>query len=157
MNRSEVVVPKVVDLAQRALADEWFAHYQYWLGSVVVSDEWEDVIFQFVEHSSDEYDHATELAAWLTTNLWGKVPGILPEVGNGKLYGCGYIRPRTDDPRSLVEENLRGERCAIQFYTGFIEIALRTGYSADLGTILERILAKEKEHAADLEKLLRTF
>ena len=61
--------------AERALADEWFAHYQYWLGSVIVSDEYENVILQFVEHSGDEYDHATELAAWLYyVPREGKIP-----------------------------------------------------------------------------------
>jgi len=145
------------DLAQRALADEWFAHYQYWFGSVVVPDKWENAILQFVEHSSDEYDHATELAGWLNrVPREGKIPRILPEVGNGKMYGCGFILPRTDEPRSLVEENLRGERCAIRFYTEFIDKISRVEYyGADLGNVLEDILAKEKEHAADLEKLLR--
>jgi rubrerythrin len=63
-----------------------------------------------------------------------------------------------DEPRHLVEENLRGEKCAIRFYTEFIDKISRVEYyGADLGDVLENILKKEKEHAADLEKLLRTF
>jgi bacterioferritin len=141
-------------LAERAIADEWFAHFQYWLGSVLIDDRNEDVIFQFAEHSSDEYDHATELAVWLGKNsMDDRIPHAPYQMGGRKEY-CGYIYPSGRTPESFIDDAMKGERCAIAFYTEFISRAHRVeGYGMGLGIILETILDKEKEHLADLEKL----
>jgi len=141
--------------AEMALADELFAHYQYWLGSVIVSDEYETVISQFVEHASDEEDHATELAVWLSyIPREGKIPYSMAEIGSRGKQECGYIYPSGNIPSSLIADALKGEKCAIKFYTRFLDdISQVEYYGGGLARSLETILAKEKEHAKDLEKL----
>jgi len=144
---------KVLDWVELAVHDEWFAVYQYWVGSVLIADEYENVILQFVEHSGDEHDHATELAMWLIGNVSqdGKfpLPTTLLEV-TGR-YHCGGVKSLTSYPDSLITDNLGAERCAIEFYTGF----LKKVSDRDLVKLLKRILVKEKEHECDLERLLQ--
>jgi len=144
---------------ERALADEWFAHYQYWFGTVTVSDKYENVILQLVEHSSDEYDHATELAAWLArVPREGRIPFALSEVGLRGKQHCGYVHSSGNTPIAIIQDAIKGESCAIRFYTKFINDISRADYfGSDLGDILEEILAKEKEHLSDLEKLRKVY
>jgi len=146
----------VAKYVEKALADELFAHYQYWLGSVIVADDFETVISQLVEHMGDEEDHATELAAWLSrVPREGKIPYSMSEIGSLGKQECGYIYPSGNTPGSLVADALKGEKCAIKFYTKFLdEISQVEYYGSGLARSLEIILAKEKEHARDLEKLL---
>ena len=145
----------VAKYAEKALSDELFAHYQYWLGSVIVPDEYENVISQFVEHASDEEDHATELAVWLShVPRDGKIPYAMAEIGSRGKQECGYIYPSGNIPSSLIADALKGEKCAIKFYTRFLDdISQVEYYGGGLARSLETILAKEKEHAKDLEKL----
>jgi bacterioferritin len=146
-------------LAEKAISDEWFAHFQYWIGSTIVDPGNEDVIAQLVEHSSDEYDHASELAWWVKDfSRDGRLPFVLTDVGRAGMYQCGPIIPKSSDRVSIVKDNLKGERCAVEFYTGFLEkLSNVDSFTADrdLVRILESILEKEKEHVSDLEKLLR--
>jgi bacterioferritin len=144
-------------LAERALSDEWFAHFQYWIGAILIDPSEEDVILELVQHSSDEYDHASELAMWLKEfSLDGRLPFALTDVGRAGMYQCGPIVPKNTDRGSIIQDNLRGERCAVGFYTNFLEILSRDQYDVgNLKQILEKILEKEKEHISDLEKLLQ--
>ena len=147
----------VAGLVEKAISDERMAHYQYWLGSVLVSDRYEEVVLQFVEHSGLEYDHATELATWLLqVPRQGKIPMSLNEIlARGH---CGYTAPVMNDPRSRILDNLKGERCAVEFYSKFLlDISEKEYYGSKLPEVLEWVIGEETTHVADLEKLLKHY
>lgn len=142
---------------EMALADEWMAHYQYWIGSILVDDNYESVVAQFVEHSGQEYDHATEIGAWLLKNAPrdGKVPMSLDDLLRGPQH-CGYKVPSDISPRALVDDSIQGEACAIRFYSELLkDIEGREYHGSNLEDMLKWILSDEKTHMSDLQKLLR--
>jgi len=139
--------------ARRAIGDEWLAQVQYWLEALNIDDENEDAVSEFIEHEHDEWDHATELAAWLrSVPGCGKLPRSIREIT--AWQHCGYVFPSGYTREALVGDAIKGEKCAIEFYERYISLISGKMYSGpDLGEILEQILAKEKEHLRDLEKL----
>ena len=55
-------VKELIGLLNKALADEWLAYYQYWIGSKVVKGPMKgEVIAELVEHATDELRHADML------------------------------------------------------------------------------------------------
>ena len=158
MTRGDEEIEFVTKHVREAITDEWFAHFQYWIGSVIVGDRCEHVVDQFKEHSVDEYDHAAELAMWLR-NFPRKfaLPYAMSELP--KHQYCGYIYPSGNTVQTLVLDAIRGERCAIDFYDAFlVDIYTMDFYERNpVEKMLERILEKEREHRADLEHLLETF
>ena len=141
-----------------AISDEWFAHYQYWIGSLIVDARYSDVISQFQEHSRDEFDHAIQLAHWVSaTGNAAALPFATNELP--RHQHCGYTYPSSRDPKDLIQESIDGERCAIEFYSNLLYGMRRARMSEGdrsnerLETILREILNKEKEHLADLKSL----
>ena len=52
-------LPRVLELLNKAFADEWLAYYQYWLGAKVVQGPMKDaVITELLQHAADELRHA---------------------------------------------------------------------------------------------------
>ena len=52
-------VKELVLILNKALSDEWLAHYQYWVGSKVVAGPMKDaVIAELVQHATEEMAHA---------------------------------------------------------------------------------------------------
>ena len=150
----------IEDELKKALSDEWAAHYAYWLGSVVIDPaRYEDVLTEFVEHSSQEYDHAVEIAVWLWKyNGQEQVSSSLNQLL--RTRNCEYIDTRDTTPAGLIRHNINAEKCAIEFYTDLLKVlAGRSGYygESDLKKLLEWILEEEKKHLSDLEKLRRQF
>ena len=57
----------IVELLNKALADEWLAYYQYWIGSkVVVGPMKGEVTTELIEHAADELRHADMLVLRIT-------------------------------------------------------------------------------------------
>ncbi len=141
---------KIIELLNKALCDEWLAYYQYWIGSKVVKGPMKDaIITELVEHANDELRHADMLVARIL-ELVG-TPVLSPEEWM-KLTNCGYDRP--DDPvvRKILEQNIKGEQCAIEVYNSLLK------YTKDIDPItynlVLQILTDEVEHEEDLQALL---
>jgi bacterioferritin len=94
-------------------ADEWLAHYQYFLYAQVIQGIDAEQLKEKLEmQSNDEMNHAKilvnrilELGGKPTTDLMG-------------ISTCGFSPP-PDDPHDLnriIELVLKGERCAIEKY-----------------------------------------
>ncbi|MEA1995916.1 MAG: ferritin-like domain-containing protein, partial [Campylobacterota bacterium] len=50
---------KLIELLNKAFADEWLAHYQYWVGAKVARGNMRgQVVAELEEHSGDELRHA---------------------------------------------------------------------------------------------------
>ena len=143
-------VGKLIELLSRAFADEWLAYYQYWVGAKVVKGPMKEaVIAELTQHAGDELRHA-ELLTGRIIQLGG-TPILKPEDWY-KMTNCGYDAPEDPSVRVILEQNIKGERCAIDGYNRLLE----TTRDKDPVTynIALQILQDEIEHEEDLQALL---
>ncbi|NTW46851.1 MAG: ferritin [Chlorobaculum sp.] len=143
-------IGRVLELLNKAFADEWLAYYQYWIGSKVVQGPMKDaVIAELLQHAADELRHADMLS--LRIIQLGGTPPNSPKQWF-ELTNCGYEAP--DDPfvKMILEQNISGEQCAITTYNSIIqEIGLKDPVTYNLAV---QILQDEVEHEEDLQALL---
>jgi len=142
-------VDKLINLLNKALSDEWLAYYQYWIGAKVVKGPMKDaVIAELILHATEELSHA-ELVSTRIIQLGG-VPVLSPEKWM-KLTNCGYEAP--DDPyvEEVLNQNIKGEQCAIKVYNNLLDIT-REGDPVTYNIVLT-ILSQEVEHEEDLTAL----
>ena len=143
-------VAELVKLLNKAFSDEWLAYYQYWIGSKIVKGpNKEAVIAELTLHATEELAHAT----LLTTRIiqLGGTPVTKPQEWY-KLTNCGYDAP--DDPYviKVLEQNIKGEQCAIKTYNALLK-KTRDSDPVTYNTLLT-ILSQEVEHEEDLQALL---
>ena len=142
-------LPRVLELLNKAFADEWLAYYQYWLGAKVVQGPMKDaVIAELLQHAADELRHADMVTA-LIIQLGG-TPVTSP-LEWFSLSNCGYAPP--DDPfvKKILEQNIAGEQCAINVYNSIIEeIGMKDPVTYNLAV---QILQDEVQHEEDLQAL----
>ena len=139
----------LVDLLNRAYADEWLAYYQYWVGAKVVKGPMKGaVIAELEEHAADELRHADMLVKRIIQ--LGGTPLIKPEDWY-KHTNCGYDAP--DDPhvKEILEQNIKGEQCAISVYNSMLA-ETRESDPVTYNVALQ-ILQDEVEHEEDLQAL----
>jgi bacterioferritin len=142
-------VDKLINLLNKALADEWLAYYQYWVGAKVVKGPMKDaVISELTIHATEELGHAELLAARIVQ--LGGTPVLSPEEWL-KITGCGYDAPLDHYVEKILDQNIQGEQCAISFYSGLLDIT-REGDPVSYNLILQ-ILSDEVEHEEDLSSL----
>jgi bacterioferritin len=143
-------VSKLVDLLNRAFADEWLSHYQYWIGAKVTKGPMRGALAaELEEHANDELKHAGMLAERIIQ--LGGTPLLRPEAWTGKST-CGYDAPEDPSVRAVLQQNLKGERCAIGVYQDLLETT--KGNDSVTEHIALEILEDEVEHEEDLEALL---
>lgn len=143
-------VESLISQLNAALAEEWLAYYQYWVGALVVEGAMRaDVQGEFEEHAEEERKHA-QLLADRIIELEG-VPVLDPKQWF-ELARCKYDTPQEFDSVSLLKDNVASERCAILRYQ---EIANFTdGKDFTTCDIVKHILAEEEEHEQDLQDYL---
>jgi bacterioferritin len=142
-------VDKLINLLNKALSDEWLAYYQYWVGSKVVKGPMKDaVIAELTLHATEELSHA-ELLVTRIIQLGG-TPVLSPELWF-KLTNCGYDKPDNPYVEEILNQNIKGEQCAIRVYSELLD----TTRVADPVTynIILTILSQEVEHEEDLSAL----
>jgi bacterioferritin len=150
----EIVRAKIEDVLadlNKAYADEWLAHYQYWLTALWIrgmdADTLRDTLTQ---QSADELMHAERLGNRIIQL------GGTPVMNPNKLVevsGCGYKEPPTDaaNLKQVIEIVLEAEACAIETYSKLSEKYRTT----DVVTheIFEELLEDEVEDEEQWEKL----
>ena len=142
-------VDKVLDLLTRAFSDEWLAYYQYWLGSKIAKGPMKEaVIAELLQHATDELRHADMVA--LRIVQLGGTPVTSPKGWYDKT-NCGYEAP--DDPyvSVLLEQNIKGEQCAISVYNKML--AETQNDDPVTYNMALQILQDEGEHEEDLQAL----
>ncbi len=143
-------VDEVIDLLNRALADEWLAYYQYWIGSkIVVGPMKGEVMTELMEHAADELRHA-ELLVTRIIQLGGK-PILDPDDWK-KLTNCGYDAPEDPFVRKILDQNIKGEQCAISTYRKMMEMTKEI--DPITYEIALEIMRDEVEHEDDLQGLV---
>ena len=142
---------EVIGDLTKAYADEWLAHYQYWLAARWIrgldADTIRDIL---IEQSNDELGHAEKIAKRIIQL------GGTPTMDPGKLLqisGCGYKQPPSDptDLKQVIQDVLDAEACAIETYSKLAEKYRMT----DLVTheIFEELLEDEVGDEEEWENL----
>jgi len=143
-------INKLLELLNKAFADEWLAYFQYWVGAKVAKGPMRGaVVAELEQHAGDELKHAGMLTERIIQ--LGGTPILKPEDWY-KMTNCGYEAPEDPSVRSLLEQNIRGEQCAIGVYQKLLD-AIRGKDTVTYHIALE-ILEDEVEHEEDLEALL---
>lgn len=112
----------------------------------------ESVIAELLQHSADELRHAE----MLTTRIiqLGGTPITNPKKWFD-MSNCGYDAPDHPEVKILLEQNIKGEQCAIMTYKRLMEITM-TKDPVTYNMILQ-ILQDEVEHEEDLQALLEDY
>ncbi len=143
-------IKKLIEELNKALADEWLAYYQYWIGAKIAKGRMRPyVVSELEEHANEELGHAKLLVERIIQ--LGGIPILEPKKWYEKT-NCGYDVPSNPDTKELLKQNIKGERCAIAIYKKILDMVKNKDditYHLILG-----ILKDEEEHEEDLEALL---
>jgi len=140
---------KIIGMLNSALADEWLAYYQYWIGAKVVKGPMKDaVIAELIQHSADELRHAG-LDADRIVQLGG-VPLLSPKEWLTESK-CGYGAPSDPYVSKVLDQNIKGEQCAIGVYNELLKFT-RDKDPITYNMVLT-ILQDEVLHEEDLQNL----
>lgn len=142
-------VAEIINLLNRAYADEWLAYYQYFIESKVVKGIMKDAaIFELNQHAADELRHATMVADRIIQ--LGGTPILHPSEWM-KMTNCGYDAPKIFDVVAILQDAIKGEQCAIKTYSSIIDLTREK----DIVTynLVSQILADEVTHEEDLQAL----
>lgn len=143
-------VDKLVEELNKALADEWLAYYQYWIGAkVAVGHMRNAVVEELEEHAKEELEHAGMLVERILQ--LGGTPLLNPEDWF-KVSNCDYEIPSNPRVKKLLEQNIKGEQCAIEVYNRLLNL-VKDVDPITYEMVLE-ILEDEVEHEEDLEALM---
>jgi bacterioferritin len=144
-----IEVDTVIELLNRAYADEWLAYYQYYIEEKVVKGIMKDAaVAELQQHAADELRHA-DMVAQRILQLGG-TPLLNPKEWFTHT-NCGYEEPGDFDVVAILEDAIKGEQCAISTYSELAELTR----NKDIVTydIVSQILADEVEHEEDLQAL----
>jgi len=108
------------------------------------------VAAEFLEHANEEQSHA-DIAAERITQLGG-APDLNPE-GLAMRSHSQYVEGQT--LLDMVREDLIAERIAVESYNEIIRYLGDDDPTTRIA--MEKIMAKEEEHADDMKKLLDTL
>jgi bacterioferritin len=140
---------KVLKLLNKAFADEWLAYYQYWLGAKVAKGPMKEaVIAELIQHATDELRHA-DLVTTRIIQLGG-TPPTSPMLWYD-FSNCAYDAPEDPYVLRLLEQNIKGEQCAINVYNSML-VETRDLDPVTYNVALQ-ILQDEVEHEEDLQAL----
>ena len=139
----------IINVLNKAYADEWLAYYQYFIEAKVIKGIMKDAaIAELTQHAADELRHANMVADRILQ--LGGTPLLHPQEWFTNT-NCGYEEPKDFDVVSILEDSIKGEQCAISVYSQLAEMTR----NKDIVTydIVSAILADEVEHEEDLQAL----
>ncbi len=114
-------VQEVISDLNKAYADEWLAHYQYWLTAQWIrgmdADTLKEVLLQ---QSADELNHAETLANRIIQLGGTPVMQFDQLTATAK---CGFKEPPSNpaDLKQVIKDVLDAEACAIESYNELSE------------------------------------
>lgn len=141
---------KLVQMLNEALAEEWLAYYQYWVGARVMEGPMRSEIEpELLLHANQELNHAVLVIGRILQ--LGGTPLLNPSQWT-KFAKCDYEEPIDPYVEEILNQNLRGERCAIQRYQDIAEFTNGKDHATYQMAIT--ILNEELEHEEDIEAWL---
>lgn len=146
-NIASVDVEKLIGMLNAALAEEWLAYYQYWIGARLMEGPMRsEVEPELLLHATQELNHAVLVVNRIIQ--LGGTPVINPNEWT-KLARCSYDEPSDPYIEVILEQNLKGERCAIQRYQEIADFTAGKDHSTHQMAV--QILNEELEHENDIE------
>jgi bacterioferritin len=143
-------VKKLIGLLNKALADEWLAYYQYWVGAKIAQGPMRtNVVAELEEHATEELKHAVMLVERIIQ--LGGTPILEPKDWY-KLTNCGYSAPKDPFVVKILNQNIEGEQCAIKVYNKLVK--LTEGKDDISNKMIVEILQDEVKHEEDLQAIL---
>ncbi len=143
----DVNVDELLQMLNGALSEEWQAYYQYWVGARIMEGPMRSEIEpELLLHADQELNHATLIVNRIIQ--LGGTPVLTPEDWP-KLSECKYATPSDPYVETVLEQNLNGERCAIQRYQQMAEFT--NGKDHVTHQMATTILNEELEHEQDIE------
>ena len=107
-------VKELIKQLNEALSEEWLAYYQYWIGARVIEGPMRsEVEPELLIHADQELNHAV-LVVDRIVQLGGSP--VLTPADWMKLSKCAYEAPTDGYIEAVLQQNLTGERCAINRY-----------------------------------------
>lgn len=138
---------ELLRMLNEALAEEWLAYYQYWIGARLMEGPMRSEIEpELLLHATQELNHA-ELVVNRIIQLGG-TPLLNPSEWP-KFSRCDYEEPDNPYVEAILEQNLRGERCAINRYKEIADFTSGKDHSTHQMAVT--ILNEELEHEQDIE------
>lgn len=143
-------VEKLLSMLNSALAEEWLAYYQYWIGARIMEGPMrKEVEPELLLHATEELGHAVLLVDRIIQ--LGGTPVLNPQDWATHAK-CSYASPEDPYIETILNQNVEGERCAIATYQEIAEFT--NGKDIATYTIATQILNDELEHEEDLEAFL---
>jgi bacterioferritin len=142
-------ISEIINILNKAYADEWLAYYQYFIEAKVIKGIMKDaIISELTLHAADELRHATMVADRIIQ--LGGTPLTHPQAWLTHT-NCGYDEPKNFDVIAILNDAIKGEQCAISTYSKIVEMTK----DKDIITynMVSSILADEVEHEEDLQAL----
>lgn len=144
---SSVDVKQLLKMLNAALSEEWLAYYQYWIGARVMEGPMRsEVEPELLLHADQELNHAVLVTERIIQ--LGGTPVLNPNQWT-KLARCSYDEPSDPYIEMILEQNLKGERCAIKRYQEIADFTAGKDHSTHQMAV--QILNEELEHEDDIE------
>lgn len=146
----KVDAKQLIKMLNEALAEEWLAYYQYWIGVRVIEGPMRSEIEPELQiHADQELNHAVMVADRIVQ--LGGTPVLSPAEWM-KLSQCKYEAPTDGYVEAVLNQNLTAERCAIKRYHELADFS----YGKDHSTykMASTILDEELEHEQEIEDWL---
>jgi bacterioferritin len=148
---SNLDVSQLIQTLNEALAEEWLAYYQYWVGARIMEGPMRsEVEPELLLHATQELGHAVLVVSRIIQ--LGGTPLLNPAQWP-QFARCDYEEPVDPYIEVVLEQNLRGERCAIQRYQNLAAFAEGKDYATYQMAVT--IMNDELEHEHDIEDWLR--
>lgn len=148
---SKLDLNKLLEMLNAALAEEWLAYYQYWIGARMLEGPMRSEIEpELLLHATEELGHAVLVVDRILQ--LGGTPVLDPKDWYNHA-ACAYEAPTDPYVEAILEQNLSGERCAIQRYNEIAEFTYGKDHVTHQMAI--QILNDELEHEHDIEDFLK--
>jgi bacterioferritin len=143
----KVDIQQLLQMLNEALSEEWLAYYQYWIGARMMEGPMRsEVEPELLLHADQELAHAVLVVDRIIQ--LGGTPVIHPQEWF-KLSKCAYEAPNDPYIEAILEQNLQGERCAIDRYSKIADYTAGKDHATH--QIATTILGEELEHEQDIE------
>lgn len=142
-----VNIDTLIKNLNEALCEEWLAYYQYWIGARMMEGPMRSEIEpELLLHATQELNHAVLVVERIIQ--LGGTPVLTPSDWM-KLSKCEYEAPTDPYIEAILNQNLNGERCAIQRYKGIADMT--NGKDHTTHQMATTILNEETEHEQEIE------
>jgi len=147
LNILKLDAEKLIKMLNEALSEEWLAFYQYWIGARVMEGPMRSEIEpELLIHADQELNHAVLVVDRIIQ--LGGTPVLNPAYWT-KFSKCDYDEPTDPYVEAILQQNLKGERCAINRYQDIAEFTHGKDHTTHQMALT--ILNEELEHEEDIE------